>query len=114
MSYVVQRLRQICLGWILIVVPSAVAVAQTLQVNTFPVGLKPLGVDITSFNDAARVSHLYAVVANSGDNSVSIVELQIAAGSGFKIPMLTTTVATCQDPTRWHSVATQTSARNCW
>jgi len=53
---------------------SVTAVGQQLRLDPFPTGLAPLGIDVTASSPQAG-GPVYAVVANSGDNSVSIFAL---------------------------------------
>ena len=61
---------------------SVAAVAQTipppLAIGSVPVGLQPLGIDIAFPFANAPQSQLYAAVADSGDNSVSILALNLS------------------------------------
>lgn len=48
--------------------------AQKLRVDSIPAGLRPLGISAAVFGDVASGQGLYFVVANSGENSVSIYD----------------------------------------
>jgi hypothetical protein len=64
---------------------SVVVTAQTpVRLDPLPVGLQPLGVDMTVVSTAQA----YAAVANSGDNSVSI--LSVSFGNPRTITQLST------------------------
>src|SRR5258708_30255986 len=73
---------------------SAVAASQStqFQVGSVPVGLQPLGIDIAygPMNGGTQ-THAAAIVANSGDNSVTILYIN-GAQSGITINPTTTKV----------------------
>jgi hypothetical protein len=63
--------------------------SQPLSITPFPVGLQPLGVALIGVPRESITMPLYtvpfAVVGNSGDNSVSILELSLATSTTFKL-----------------------------
>ena len=68
--------------------------AQTVGLNAVPTGLKPLGVDITAFDvttSGETTTQYDAVVANSGDNSVSILGLKGGTVTPTVTPLTTLT-----------------------
>jgi uncharacterized protein (TIGR03437 family) len=59
--------------------------AQSLTVWTVPVGVAPLGIDVTTNS----VTGSYAVVANSGDNSVSVLQISRSVTAGAFVVSVT-------------------------
>jgi uncharacterized protein (TIGR03437 family) len=100
-------------GALLTVAAAGQSVAPALSVNSFPVGLKPLGMDM--WFDGADATF---VVANSGDNSISEIfmglrsasqPVPVTAGLGTTVQGIPAPYAVAKCPDRYTALATSPS-----